>query len=72
MNTASAIETTHEERREEIKTYRVRSYHVGCGGEWLNQGMAYSDNFGTRVLHRCDKCTALENFHRSFPEIIHE
>lgn len=63
---------SHEERREEIKTYRVRSYHVGCGGEWFSQGQSYSDTFGTRYLHRCDKCTAIENFDNSFPSIEHK
>lgn len=68
----SVMRGVRRDEREEIKTYRVRSYHVGCGGEWLSHGASYSDTFGTRFLHRCDKCSALENFDRPFPAIHHE
>jgi hypothetical protein len=68
----AALKTTqHEERREEIKTFRVRSFHVGCGGEWLSQGQGYSDTFGTSWLHRCAKCTAIADFDRRYPDIEH-
>ena len=59
-------------RRKQIKTYLERSYHVGCGGEWLSQGRAISDTFTTKWLHRCDKCTQLADLDDSFPRTIHE
>lgn len=69
MTNTGTEAVSQELRREEIKTYRVRSYHVGCGGEWLSQGQSYTDTFKTRFLHRCDKCTALMEAERPFPAL---
>jgi hypothetical protein len=57
--------------REELKTYRFRVYHVGCGGEYLSLAHGVSNTFGTRWLNACDKCGHERWADKGFPYVEH-
>ena len=49
-------------RKKEVKTYRVRAYHDGCGGELVGteRVTAVVTMIGASPCeHRCDKCGAI-------------
>ncbi len=46
-------------RKKAVKTYRVRAYHDGCGGELVGTQRGTTDHPDTPWEHRCKKCGEL-------------
>ncbi len=48
-------------RKKEVKTYKVRAYHDGCGGELVGTqlGIPMMGHPNTPWEHRCKKCGEL-------------
>ena len=68
---ASTEENTQREERTELKTYRVRVYHVGCGGEYKSTGQGFT-TMDTSWLNRCDKCRHEVWSDRTYPYTEHK
>ncbi len=46
-------------RKKAVKTYRVRAYHDGCGGELVGTERGAGCHPDTPWEHRCKKCDAV-------------